>query len=56
MREKRAAGAEVTVVTVGARRHASGCCATTGDRAEFTAMPDSPTTYDIGPIVRDFDR
>ena len=52
MREKRAAGADVTVVTVGKKGREWLLRYDPVIRAEFTAMPDAPTTYDIAPIVR----
>jgi F-type H+-transporting ATPase subunit gamma len=52
MREKRAAGAEVEVVTVGRKGRDWLLRYDPVVRAEFTGMPDSPTTYHIGPIAR----
>ena len=52
MREKRAAGAEVTVVSVGKKGREWLLRYDPVIRAEFTGMPDAPTTFDIGPIVR----
>lgn len=52
MREKRNAGAEVTVVAVGKKGREWLLRYDPVVRAEFTGLPDNPTTYDIGPIVR----
>lgn len=52
MREKRNAGAEVTVVAVGKKGREWLLRYDPVVRAEFTALPDNPTSYDIAPIVR----
>jgi F-type H+-transporting ATPase subunit gamma len=52
MREKRAAGADVSVVAVGKKGREWLLRYDPVVRAEFTSLPDNPTTYDIGPIVR----
>ena len=52
MREKRNAGAEVTVVAVGKKGREWLLRYDPVVRAEFTGLPDSPTSYDIAPIVR----
>ena len=52
MREKRAAGLEVEVITVGRKGRDWLLRYDPVVRAEFTGMPDSPTTYDVGPITR----
>ncbi len=52
MREKRAAGHEVEVVSVGRKGRDWLLRYDPVVRAEFTGMPDSPTTYDVGPITR----
>ncbi len=56
MREKRAAGHEVEVVSVGRKGRDWLLRYDPVVRAEFTGMPDSPTTYDVGPITRDCGR
>lgn len=45
-------GAEVTVVTVGRKGRDWLLRYDPVVRAEFTGIPDNPTTYQIGPIVR----
>ena len=52
MREKRAEGLEVEVVTVGRKGRDWLLRYDPVVRAEFTNMPDSPTTYDVSPITR----
>lgn len=52
IREKRKAGAEVEVVTVGRKGRDWLLRYDPVVRAEFTKMPDNPTTYDIAPVVR----
>jgi F-type H+-transporting ATPase subunit gamma len=52
MREVRRNGAEVTVVTVGRKGRDWLLRYDPVVRAEFTGMPDNPTTYHVGPIVR----
>lgn len=52
MREKRAEGFEVEVVTVGRKGRDWLLRYDPVVRAEFTNMPDSPTTYDVSPIAR----
>lgn len=52
MREVRKSGAEVTVVTVGRKGRDWLLRYDPVVRAEFTGMPDNPTTYHIGPIAR----
>jgi F-type H+-transporting ATPase subunit gamma len=52
MREKRAAGAEVSVVAVGKKGREWLLRYDPVVRAEFTGLPDNPSTYDIAPIVR----
>ncbi|GIV77201.1 ATP synthase F1 subunit gamma [Litorilinea aerophila] len=52
MRERRRAGVEVEVVTVGRKGRDWLLRYDPVVRAEFTGMPDSPTSYDIGPIAR----
>ena len=52
MREKRDAGFEVEVVTVGRKGRDWLLRYDPAVRAEFTNMPDNPTTYDVGPITR----
>jgi F-type H+-transporting ATPase subunit gamma len=52
MREKRKDGAEVEVVTVGRKGRDWLLRYDPVVRAEFTGMPDAPTTYHIGPIAR----
>jgi len=52
MREKRAMGYEVEVVSVGRKGRDWLLRYDPVLRAEFTDMPDTPTTFDIGPITR----
>lgn len=52
MREIRKQGAEVTVVTVGRKGRDWLLRYDPVVRAEFTGIPDNPTTYHVGPIVR----
>ncbi len=52
MRERRRAGIEVEVVTVGRKGRDWLLRYDPVVRAEFTGMPDSPTSYNIGPIAR----
>jgi F-type H+-transporting ATPase subunit gamma len=52
MREKRATGAEVSVVAVGKKGREWLLRYDPVVRAEFTGLPDNPSTYDIAPIVR----
>lgn len=52
MREKRDEGLEVEVVTVGRKGRDWLLRYDPAVRAEFTNMPDSPTTYDVSPITR----
>ena len=52
MREQRAEGYEVEVVTVGRKGRDWLLRYDPVVRAEFTNMPDSPTTYDVSPIAR----
>ncbi|MCB0054607.1 MAG: F0F1 ATP synthase subunit gamma, partial [Caldilinea sp.] len=52
MREKRKEGADVTVVAVGKKGREWLLRYDPVVRAEFMGIPDNPTTYDIGPIVR----
>ncbi len=52
MREKRAEGLEVEVVTVGRKGRDWLLRYDPVVRAEFMNMPDSPTTYDVSPIAR----
>ena len=52
MREKRKEGADVTVVAVGKKGREWLLRYDPVVRAEFTGIPDNPTTYHIGPIVR----
>jgi len=52
MREKRDQGLEVEVVTVGRKGRDWLLRYDPVVRAEFTNMPDSPTTYDVSPITR----
>lgn len=52
MREKRAAGADVAVVTVGKKGREWLLRYDPVVRAEFTGVPDNPTTFHIAPIVR----
>lgn len=52
MREKRKEGAEVTVVAIGKKGREWLLRYDPVVRAEFTSIPDNPTTYHIGPIVR----
>lgn len=52
MREKRAAGADVSVVTVGKKGREWLLRYDPVVRAEFTGLPDNPTTFHTAPIVR----
>lgn len=52
IREKRKAGVEVEVITVGRKGRDWLLRYDPVVRAEFTKMPDNPTTYDIAPVVR----
>lgn len=52
MREKRAGGAEVEVISVGKKGRDWLLRYDPVIRAEFTKMPDSPRAADIGPIAR----
>lgn len=52
MRERRQAGVEVEVVTVGRKGRDWLLRYDPVIRAEFTALPDSPTSADVGPITR----
>jgi F-type H+-transporting ATPase subunit gamma len=52
MREVRRNGAEVTVVTVGRKGRDWLLRYDPVVRAEFTSIPDNPTPYHVGPIVR----
>lgn len=52
IRDQRRKGAEVTVVTVGRKGRDWLLRYDPVVRAEFTGIPDNPTTYHIGPIVR----
>lgn len=52
MREKRATGAEVQVITVGKKGRDWLIRYDPVVRAEFAKMPDSPTSYHIAPIAR----
>ncbi len=52
MREKRKAGLDVEVVTVGKKGRDWLLRYDPVVRAEFSGLPDRPTTYDIGPITR----
>lgn len=52
MRERRQAGAEIDVVTVGRKGREWLLRYDPVIRAEFTGMPDSPSSSDIGPITR----
>lgn len=52
MREKRAAGAEVQVITVGKKGRDWLVRYDPVVRAEFSKMPDSPTSYHVAPIAR----
>ena len=52
MREKRKEGADVTVIAVGKKGREWLLRYDPVVRAEFTGIPDNPTTYHIGPIVR----
>jgi F-type H+-transporting ATPase subunit gamma len=52
MREKRAMGYEVEVVSVGRKGRDWLLRYDPVLRAEFTDIPDTPTTFDIGPITR----
>lgn len=52
MRERRQVGAEIDVVTVGRKGREWLLRYDPVIRAEFTGMPDSPSSSDIGPITR----
>lgn len=52
MRERRQVGAEINVVTVGRKGREWLLRYDPVIRAEFTGMPDSPSSSDIGPITR----
>src|SRR5262249_27311564 len=52
MRERRQGGAEGEVVTVGRKGRDWLLRYDPGIRAEFTALPDAPTSNDIGAITR----
>ena len=52
MRTKRSEGAEVSVISVGRKGRDWLLRYDPVVRAEFTGIPDNPTTYHIGPIVR----
>lgn len=52
MRDVRAQGREVEVITVGKKGRDWLLRYDPVVRAEFTSMPDNPTTYDVGPITR----
>jgi F-type H+-transporting ATPase subunit gamma len=52
IRRQRSNGAEVEVVTIGRKGRDWLLRYDPVVRAEFTGMPDSPTTYHIGPIAR----
>lgn len=52
MRQRRQAGVEVEVVTVGRKGRDWLLRYDPVIRAEFIGMPDSPTTSDVGPITR----
>lgn len=52
MRDKRAEGVEVEVVTVGRKGRDWLLRYDPVVRAEFTKIPDNPATYDIAPITR----
>jgi len=52
IRDVRKQGVEVTVVTVGRKGRDWLLRYDPVVRAEFTGMPDNPTTYNVGPIVR----
>ena len=52
MRKKRSEGVEVTVVTVGRKGRDWLLRYDPVVRAEFTGLPDSPTSIHVGPIVR----
>jgi len=52
VREKRKAGAEVQVISVGKKGRDSLLRYDPVIRAEFTKLPDSPTSYDVAPIAR----
>jgi F-type H+-transporting ATPase subunit gamma len=52
LRDRRAAGIEVEAVTVGRKGRNWLLRYDPIVRAEFTGLPDSPTSYDIGPITR----
>jgi F-type H+-transporting ATPase subunit gamma len=52
LREKRQSGAQVEAITIGRKGRDWLLRYDPIVRAEFTGMPDSPTTYHIGPIAR----
>jgi F-type H+-transporting ATPase subunit gamma len=52
MRERRQSGVEVEVVTVGRKGRDWLLRYDPAIRAEFVALPDSPSTSDVGPITR----
>ncbi|NJN82633.1 MAG: ATP synthase F1 subunit gamma, partial [Caldilineaceae bacterium] len=52
MREKRREGAEVEVIAVGKKGRDWLLRYDPVVRAEFIAMPDNPTSYDVAPITR----
>ncbi|MCB0044857.1 MAG: ATP synthase F1 subunit gamma [Caldilineaceae bacterium] len=52
MREQRKQGREVEVITVGKKGRDWLLRYDPVVRAEFTEMPDTPTTYDVSPITR----
>jgi F-type H+-transporting ATPase subunit gamma len=52
MRERRRAGADVQMVTVGRKGRDWLLRYDPVIRAEFTSFPDNPTTYEIAPITR----
>lgn len=52
MREKRKSGVEVEVITIGRKGRDWLLRYDPVIRAEFTGMPDAPTSYHIGPVTR----
>ena len=52
MRDERAKGREIEAVTVGKKGRDWLLRYDPVVRAEFTGMPDNPTTYDVGPVTR----
>ena len=52
VREKRKAGAEVQIISVGKKGRDWLLRYDPVIRAEFTKLPDSPTSYDVAPIAR----